>query len=55
MSEKSAVEIRTLASGQVTYLIRVVPGATLDELKGAVDVAQQALMYATSEEDEDDE
>ena len=44
-----------LGSGQVTYVIRVVPGeTTIEELESAIDLAQEALLYATTEEDEEE-
>jgi hypothetical protein len=54
--ERSSVEARTLASGQVTYVVRVVVGtATIEEMRQAVDLAQQTLLYATTEDDGDDD
>lgn len=52
---RSMVEARMLGSGQVTYVIRVVPGeTTIEELESAIDLAQEALLYATTEEDEEE-
>ena len=46
-TERSHVEARTLATGRVVWSVKVVIGATDQELRHAVDQAKDTLAYAS--------
>ncbi len=53
--QKSTVSIRTYQKGEPGYEIVVVSGATEEELHSLVDLAHDALAYALSDGEGDDE